>query len=38
VIVTHDRRFITPSDIVLEIEDGHLGGGRGAPRAVAAEV
>jgi putative ABC transport system ATP-binding protein len=24
VIVTHDRRFITPSDIVLEIEDGRL--------------
>ncbi len=26
VIVTHDRRFITPSDIVLEIEDGRLSG------------
>lgn len=24
VIVTHDRRFITPSDIVLEIEDGRV--------------
>ena len=24
VIVTHDRRFITSSDIVLEIEDGRL--------------
>jgi putative ABC transport system ATP-binding protein len=24
VIVTHDRRFLTPSDIVLEIEDGRL--------------
>ena len=29
VIVTHDRRFITPSDIVLEIEDGRLKGGSG---------
>jgi len=35
VIVTHDRRFITPSDIVLEIEDGRLGGGKGALQAVA---
>jgi putative ABC transport system ATP-binding protein len=24
VVVTHDRRFITPDDIVLEIEDGRL--------------
>ena len=24
VIVTHDRRFITPEDVVLEIEDGRL--------------
>ena len=24
VVVTHDRRFIGPSDLVLEIEDGHL--------------
>jgi putative ABC transport system ATP-binding protein len=24
VVVTHDRRFITPNDLVLEIEDGHL--------------
>ncbi|HLG51009.1 MAG TPA: ABC transporter ATP-binding protein [Chloroflexota bacterium] len=24
VIVTHDRRFITPEDLVLEIEDGRL--------------
>jgi putative ABC transport system ATP-binding protein len=24
VVVTHDRRFITPDDLVLEIEDGHL--------------
>ena len=26
VIVTHDRRFITPDDLVLEIEDGRLKG------------
>jgi putative ABC transport system ATP-binding protein len=24
VVVTHDRRFITPDDIVLEIRDGRL--------------
>jgi putative ABC transport system ATP-binding protein len=24
VVVTHDRRFITPDDLVLEIEDGQL--------------
>ena len=24
LIVTHDRRFITREDVVLEIEDGHL--------------
>ena len=24
VIVTHDRRFITPDDLVLEIQDGQL--------------
>src|SRR5215210_871591 len=24
VVVTHDRRFITPDDIVLEIQDGRL--------------
>ena len=24
VIVTHDRRFITPDDLVLEIQDGRL--------------
>ena len=24
VVVTHDRRFIRPDDLVLEIEDGHL--------------
>jgi hypothetical protein len=27
VIVTHDRRFLTPDDIVLEIEDGRLKNG-----------
>ncbi len=27
VVVTHDRRFITPDDLVLEIQDGHLLGG-----------
>jgi ABC-type lipoprotein export system ATPase subunit len=26
VVVTHDRRFITPDDIVLEIQDGQLAG------------
>jgi putative ABC transport system ATP-binding protein len=30
VIVTHDRRFITPNDLVLEIEDGRLKNGTGA--------
>jgi len=24
VVVTHDRRFITPADLVLEIQDGRL--------------
>ena len=28
VIVTHDRRFITPDDLVLEIQDGQLAGGQ----------
>jgi putative ABC transport system ATP-binding protein len=27
VIVTHDRRFITPDDLVLEIQDGQLAAG-----------
>ena len=35
VIVTHDRRFITPSDIVLEIEDGRVSGGMGPFQALA---
>ena len=29
VVVTHDRRFITPEDLVLEIEDGQLIGDNG---------
>ena len=29
VVVTHDRRFITPDDLVLEIEDGQLLGASG---------
>jgi putative ABC transport system ATP-binding protein len=29
LIVTHDHRFITPGDIVLEIEDGRLKGASG---------
>jgi len=28
VIVTHDRRFITPDDLVLEIQDGQLANGQ----------
>ncbi len=35
VIVTHDRRFITSSDIVLEIEDGRLKDEPTRPRAPA---
>jgi putative ABC transport system ATP-binding protein len=35
VIVTHDRRFITPSDIVLEIEDGRISGGNGPFQSLA---
>ena len=35
LIVTHDRRFITPSDIVPEVEDGRVSGGRGALQVVA---
>jgi putative ABC transport system ATP-binding protein len=37
VIVTHDRRFITPSDIVLEIEDGRLLGAQGSLQLTATE-
>jgi putative ABC transport system ATP-binding protein len=29
VVVTHDRRFITPDDLVLEIQDGQLALGNG---------
>jgi len=28
VVVTHDRRFIRPDDLVLEIQDGRLAGGQ----------
>jgi putative ABC transport system ATP-binding protein len=38
LIVTHDRRFITPSDIVLEIEDGRVSGGKGAYQLIAGEA
>ena len=38
VIVTHDRRFITSSDIVLEIEDGRLGAGKGSLQVASAEA
>jgi putative ABC transport system ATP-binding protein len=34
VIVTHDRRFIMPDDLVLEIQDGRLANGNGAARVV----
>jgi putative ABC transport system ATP-binding protein len=30
VVVTHDRRFITPDDLVLEIQDGELAHGDGS--------
>ena len=30
VVVTHDRRFITPDDLVLEIQDGQLATGNGS--------
>jgi putative ABC transport system ATP-binding protein len=30
VVVTHDRRFILPDDLVLEIQDGKLANGNGA--------
>jgi len=30
VVVTHDRRFITPDDLVLEIQDGQLVNGNGS--------
>jgi putative ABC transport system ATP-binding protein len=29
VVVTHDRRFINPQDLVLEIQDGRLANGNG---------
>ena len=36
LVVTHDRRFITPDDIVLEIEDGRLSSRPGVAPPVAA--
>jgi putative ABC transport system ATP-binding protein len=30
VVVTHDRRFITPDDLILEIQDGQLTNGNGS--------
>jgi putative ABC transport system ATP-binding protein len=38
VIVTHDRRFITSSDVVLEIEDGRLSGDKVALQALAGKA
>ena len=38
LIVTHDRRFINPGDIVLEIEDGRLGGRKGVRQVVVGEA
>jgi len=38
VIVTHDRRFITPSDILLEIEDVRLSGGKGSSQVAAGKA
>jgi putative ABC transport system ATP-binding protein len=35
VVVTHDRRFITPGDLVLEIQDGQLVAGDGRASEVA---
>jgi putative ABC transport system ATP-binding protein len=31
VVVTHDRRFINPNDLVLEIQDGKIVGGGNVP-------
>ena len=36
VVVTHDRRFITPDDLVLEIQDGRLSSRSGVAPPVAA--
>jgi hypothetical protein len=36
LVVTHDRRFITPDDIVLEIEDRRLSSRPGVAPPVAA--
>jgi putative ABC transport system ATP-binding protein len=33
VVVTHDRRFITPDDLVIEIQDGQVAGRNGSAAA-----
>ena len=38
VVVTHDRRFITPQDLVLEIQDGVLAGDVDEARGLASGV
>jgi putative ABC transport system ATP-binding protein len=38
IIVTHDRRFITGDDIVLEIEDGRLKGEPAQPQEISHEA
>ena len=38
VIVTHDRRFITPNDLVLEILDGQVANGAGVQAAVSDQL
>jgi putative ABC transport system ATP-binding protein len=37
VIVTHDRRFITPNDLVLEIQDGLVKGDDGSEESLEAQ-
>ncbi len=38
VVVTHDRRFITPDDLVLEIQDGQLADSNGNAGASVAQA
>ena len=38
VVVTHDRRFIGPDDLVLEIQDGRLVPGNGSPATPVARL
>jgi putative ABC transport system ATP-binding protein len=38
VVVTHDRRFITPDDLVLEIQDGKLANENGSASRVAPQT